>query len=54
MMVYNNCHSRGLAMAVRSTRIFSALADQFHRSHSLFLDSLLSMEAIHSACQSLG
>ncbi len=41
-------------MTIQSTSIFGSLANQFHSSDSLFFDSQLSKEAIHTACVSLG
>ena len=41
-------------MAVQSNSIFGTLANQFRNSDSLFFDSQLSKESIHSACRALG
>lgn len=40
-------------MAVQSNSIFGTLANQFRNSDSLFFDSQLSKEAIHTACRAL-
>ena len=41
-------------MAVQSNSIFGTLANQFRNSDSLFFDSQLSKESIHTACRALG
>jgi putative transposase len=41
-------------MSVKSSSIFSRLANQFSNSNTLFFNSQLSAEAIHEACHSMG
>jgi len=54
LRVNDNFQSRRLAMAVQSNSIFGTLANEFGNSDSLFFDSQLSKEAIHTACRALG